>query len=109
MQVVLAGEAAPDGSPAPWAAATASGSAVILDGDPAAGAALLVSSEPPAVDGSAAAVRWHDGRLEYAVAGGMVVLLNNGTVLTDTHGAVDHAGSVVLLSPGAAAAVVEYQ
>jgi hypothetical protein len=109
MQVMLAGEAAPDGSPAPWLAATASGSAVLLDGDPEAGAALLASTEPPAVEGSAAVVRWHDGRLDYAVTGGMVVLLDDGTVLTDAHGTVDHAGAVVLLSPGAAAAVVEYQ
>jgi hypothetical protein len=109
MQVTLAGAAAPDGSPAPWAAASPSGSAVLLDGVPTAGAALLVSTAPPAVEGSAAMVRWHDGVVEYAVAGGMVLLLDDGTVLTDARGSVDHAGAVVLLSPGAAAAVVEYE
>jgi hypothetical protein len=109
MQVMLAGEAAPDGSPAPWAAATASGSAVLLDGDPETGAALLVSTGPLAVDGSAAVVRWHGGRLEYAVTGGMVVLLDDGTVLADARGVVDHEGAVVLLSAGAAAAVVDYE
>ncbi len=109
MQVMLAAEAAPDGSPAPWAAATPSGSAVLLDGDPAAGAALLLSAEPLTVEGSAAVVRWQGDTLEYAASGGMVVLLDDGTVLADAHGTVEHRGAVVLLSPGAAAAVVDYE
>jgi len=112
MQVTLAGEAAPDGSPAPWAAATPAGSAVLLDGDPEVGAGLLTraeSTEPLDLYPSAALVRWRGGVLEYAASDGMLVLLDDATLFGDAKGFVDHSGLAVLLSPGVAAAVLDYQ
>lgn len=111
MRVRLAAEAAPDGSRAPWAAATSSGSAVLLDGDAQAGARLLAvaeSAEPLAADGPAAVVRWRGATVDYLAGGDTLVLLGDGTVVTDGTGRVDAPSAVVLLSAGAAAAVVEY-
>ncbi len=111
MQVTLAGEAAPDGSRAPWTAATSSGSAVLLDGDAGAGARLLAvaeSAEPLAADGSAAVVRWRGATVDYLASGDTLVVLGDGTVIADAKGSVEAPAAVVLLSAGAAAAVVDY-
>ena len=115
MQVTLAGEPAPDGSPAPWAAALVAppaGSAVLFDGDAETGAALLKradSAEPLDLHPSAAIVRWRGGILEYAVGDGLLVLLDDTTVFADAKGFVEHSGLIALLSPGIAAAVLDYQ
>jgi hypothetical protein len=88
-----------------------SGAAVLIDGDASAGARLLAvaeSAEALTADGSAGVVRWRGNTVDYLASGDARVLLGDGTVITDGQGSVEAPAAVVLLSAGAAAAVVEY-